>query len=179
MCPSAAEPFGVNLKLRNQAHSQMTATPLNRLVLRDATFDDWRLLYRWRNDIRVRTASRNPEPIDEQTHRDWLTSCLQDSQRRLLIAELNGNPVGTIRVDFGPVCELSWTVAPEARGKGIGGRMVCDVVKTIQSPMKAVTRNDNFASQRIAVAAGFELVYNEGEWMTFQRGPGFSETSND
>ena len=161
------------------AFQPMTTRSNDALVLREATFEDWKLLFDWRNDTQVRAASRNSQPIGEQTHRDWLASCLQDPQRRLLIAELNHKPVGTVRIDIGPVCELSWTVAPEARGNRIGSRMVCALVRTIESPMKAVTRSDNVPSQRIAAAAGFELIDNNGEWMTFQRGPGCLETSND
>jgi UDP-2,4-diacetamido-2,4,6-trideoxy-beta-L-altropyranose hydrolase len=141
------------------------------LVLRDVTNDDWQLLLDWRNDPTSRSASRNSEAIEPTAHREWLSRCLANDCSTLLIAELNGIPAGTVRIDSGPVSELSWTVAPEARGKGLGSRMVSQVVRTSRVPLRAVTRSDNLASQRIARAAGFVFDHSDGDWMTFLRIP--------
>ena len=73
----------------------------------------------------TRHASLNTENISFEAHQAWVRSVLADPARRLYVAERQGIPVGTLRVDRrDDACELSWTVAPEFRGRGIGTRMV-------------------------------------------------------
>jgi RimJ/RimL family protein N-acetyltransferase len=53
-------------------------------------------------------------------HRTWLRRVLADPDRRLLVAEHAGTPVGTVRFDRdGDAWEVSITVAPAARGRGL------------------------------------------------------------
>jgi RimJ/RimL family protein N-acetyltransferase len=141
------------------------------LVIRAATIADWRLLFEWRNDVQSRAASRNQNPVDAESHLGWLNASLANPKRRLLIAELNAQPIGTVRIDLGPPCEVSWTIAPVGRGKGLGARMVSQVVHDVETPMIAVARATNVASIRIAEAAGFKIILNDGEWVTLQREP--------
>lgn len=141
------------------------------LIIRPATIEDWKLLFEWRNDAWSRLQSRNSDPIDEHDHIEWLSASLANPKRRLLIAELDSQPVGTVRIDDGPPSEVSWTVAPAARGKGIGARMVSRAVHDAEIPMIAVARATNHASIRIAESAGFKLTDDEGEWVTLQREP--------
>jgi RimJ/RimL family protein N-acetyltransferase len=142
------------------------------LMLRSATMDDWQLLLKWRNDPETRKASRDTTIVDESAHRSWLQNCLQADNRQLLIAEVDTVPVGTVRLDLDEVCDVSWTVAPEARGRGFGKQMVSAAVRTVKLPMKAVARVENIGSQKIAEAAGFQIVEDDGVWRTFQRKPG-------
>ena len=114
-------------------------------------------------------------PIDERTHRAWLESALRDKNIKLFIAEQSQTPVGTVRLDFGADCEVSWTVAPAARGMGIGRRMVWQVVRHVKQPMRAVAKTSNIASQRIAYAAGFDLVEFDEDWLIFRRNASISE----
>lgn len=141
------------------------------LVIRTATIQDWKVLFEWRNDAQTRAASRNPHPIDEQSHLKWLNDGLANPKRQLLIAELHSEPVGTIRIDLCSPCEVSWTVAPAARGKGLGARMVRQAIRDVELPLIAVARTTNHASIRIAEAVGFRLIRIDGEWMTLQRDP--------
>lgn len=141
------------------------------LVLRDATMEDCQLLLTWRNDADTRAASRNTAVVMEPTHRNWLVNTLKSDFHRLLIAELSGVPIGVIRLDLEEECEISWTVAPEARGKGLGKRMVSAAVNTVTAPVKAVIRVGNVGSQKVAEASGFHKVEDDGKWQTFHRPP--------
>jgi RimJ/RimL family protein N-acetyltransferase len=141
------------------------------LFLRAATIEDWALLLEWRNDPQTRSASRNQEPIEKESHLKWLTDNLKNSDSKLLIAELDCKPVGAVRIDFGPQSEISWTVAPFERGRGIGTQMIALAVRTIDMPLIAVARTSNIASIRIAEASGFRLVKSDGEWVTLRRAP--------
>ncbi|MDG2013116.1 MAG: GNAT family N-acetyltransferase, partial [Pirellulaceae bacterium] len=93
--------------------------------LRPANQDDIDLLLRYRNDTQTRAASRNQEPVDKHEHSQWLSQTLMRKDRRLIIGEIDGLPVGTARLDIreDQSIEVSWTVAPEMRGQGIGHQL--------------------------------------------------------
>src|SRR5690348_1550527 len=115
------------------------------MKLRRATLDDAERLWRWRNDPETRANSISTDPVPLESHIAWLKSSLRNPDRKLLVAELDGEPVGTVRIDNDR--ELSWTVAPEARGRGIGGAMVAAVV--FPGAVARIKR-ENLASQKIA-----------------------------
>ena len=115
--------------------------------------DDAQLLFEWRNDPATRAASHNTAPLDFDLHLMWLKASLGNDARRLYVAMLDGVPVGTIRADLSDVTELSWTVAPQWRGRGVGTRMVALAAAT-HSPVRAEIKSANIASQRIAEKAG-------------------------
>ncbi len=140
---------------------------------REATFDDWKVLLDWRNDPAARMASRTGAPLLECRHQEWLRNCLGDEHRELLIAMSNGRSIGTIRIDFAEVSELSWTVAPEARGLGFGRLMVANAIERLTNRgksimLQAVVNVDNLASQKIADACGFQLFSQDDTWMTYR-----------
>lgn len=129
------------------------------MMFRPATMEDAQLLFDWRNDPSTRAASHNTQAIEFSSHVQWLERALADKNRRLLIAMVDGIAVGTCRTDHaGGATELSWTVAPHARGKGIGRKMVTELARATQPPLTAEIRADNAASIKIAEAAGFSIV---------------------
>jgi RimJ/RimL family protein N-acetyltransferase len=128
------------------------------LEFRPAAMHDAELLLKWRNDQGTREASHNVETIVLESHRAWLAKTLKNPDRRLLVAILNGVPVGTVRADLDDgVWKLSWTVAPEARGQGIGKRMVAYLADQIEGPIRAEVKAGNDPSGRIAEHAGMTL----------------------
>ncbi len=91
-----------------------------------------------------------------------MTSILENENRKLYVAEIDGVPVGTVRVDsekYG--YELSWTVSPMMRGSGIGKEMVSQLAKGISEPVRAEIKSGNIASIRIAEGAG--LIFEREE----------------
>jgi RimJ/RimL family protein N-acetyltransferase len=125
--------------------------------LRPATIEDAEMLLRWRNDPETRANSFVTAEIDLATHLNWLRQSLGMSGRRIFIGLHEGVPVGTVRTDFGNErIEISWTVAPEVRGQGLGKKMVCDAVEFLNHPptLFARIKNGNVASEKIARAAG-------------------------
>jgi len=132
-----------------------TADPL---TLRPATLLDSDLLLDWRNDAQTREASHNTAAVRTDEHVGWLSKTLEDPSRRLFVAEEAGCPVGTVRASLSDgVWELSWTVAPNARGRGLAKRMVAKLAQQISEPIRAEVKADNVASARIAEYAGMEL----------------------
>ena len=125
------------------------------IKLRPATVDDADLLLEWRNDPETRNASHNTAEVQREEHVSWLKKTLNNTSRQLYIAEENGIPVGTVRADLvDGVHELSWTVAPNARGRGVATRMVALLARQISQPIRAEVKSGSTASARIAERAG-------------------------
>jgi RimJ/RimL family protein N-acetyltransferase len=76
----------------------------------------------------VRAWSRSSEPIDSDSHAEWLRQSLADPDRHVLIVAraADGLPVATTRYDVRTAngsrarWEVSIVVAPEMRGRGFG-----------------------------------------------------------
>jgi RimJ/RimL family protein N-acetyltransferase len=130
------------------------------LRLRPATAADAALLLEWRNDETTRHASHNTAAVTPEDHARWFDALLRNPSRRLFIAEDHGEPVGSVRADRDPdgAChELSWTVAPSARGRGVGVRMVQLLLAEVSGQVRAEVKPGNPASVRIAEAAGLRF----------------------
>ncbi len=125
------------------------------ITLRPATAEDARRLFDWRNDPETRVNSGDTREIDWAEHVAWLDLTLTGTTRRLFIGESGGRAVGTVRADrANGGWELSWTVAPEARGRGFGRTMVRAMIGTLSGTIRARVRRENGPSRRIAEAAG-------------------------
>lgn len=148
-------------------------TPLegDGLILRLADIDDAELLFHWRNDTLTRAASRQKEPIPFEEHISWLKATLTNPKRQLYLAFEGKEAVGTCRADRDDngIYELSWTVAPSARGRRIGKRMMSLLASHIDGPLFAEVRQDNPASIAIAKHIGMELTDDLGEVYHFKK----------
>lgn len=132
--------------------------------------DDAERLFAWRNDPATRAASRNTQTMEFAEHRAWLEKSLAMSWRHIFIAEVDGTPVGTVRTDEGlRDTEVSWTVAPEFRGKGHGRMMVKTVVAQTPGPLTADVKIGNASSLHLAEAAGFRKVHSMGGFVHLMR----------
>lgn len=139
------------------------------LTLRTATMEDAKQLHEWRNDLLTRQNSINMDEVPWENHVAWLEKSLASPDRTLLVAEQDERPVGTVRIDREDgVLELSWTVAPDARGNGVGQKMVALCADQTEGPLVAHIKRENRASQRIAEAAGFRLE-KDGELQIWRR----------
>lgn len=140
------------------------------IELRHASMDDADLLLQWRNDPITRRAGHNTLEVGRSEHLAWLEKTTRSESRRLLVAEKDGVPVGTVRLDFHDgECELSWTTAPSQRGKGIAKEMVAKVASGITQAIRAAVKSDNAASERIALHAGMIFVCEKNGLKYFRR----------
>ncbi len=129
--------------------------------LREATTDDARLLYGWRNDPETRSASLNGGALNFAGHEAWLVRALANPARHLLIVE-DDVALGSVRFDHikAQLYEISIVVAPEQRGRGIAGEMIDTAVtwlfeNTSAEVVKATIRKTNQGSARAFKKAGF------------------------
>lgn len=133
------------------------------LVARPATLLDADLLFEWRNDVGTRSGSRSPHEVSRDDHVAWLSRAVDSGERQLLVVEDEGCPVGTVRWDHlrGTDWEVSITVAPEARRRGLGvpllraGEVALGGAIGGAARLVATVHQDNAASRRLFERAGY------------------------
>lgn len=131
---------------------------------------DAKALFEWRNDPVTRAASHETAEIRMADHLAWLEKCLADPDRKLYVAEIDGAAVGTVRADqTGGTWTLSWTVAPNRRGRGIGKRIAAKLAHAITNPIRAEVRSENLASMRIAEHLGMRPVREVDGFLHYER----------
>lgn len=112
----------------------------------------------WRNDPVTRYASLTQHIIRKKEHSRWLRDSLANPNRKIYVAEKDGVPVGTFRVDLqADLLFLSWTIAPLWRQRGFGTEMVETVQIEDHKVLKAVIRKDNIPSKKLALHLGMSL----------------------
>ncbi len=150
------------------------STLADTLIFRKATLHDAELLLFWRNDAETRENSLNGQIVSLSEHLAWLEKTLADPNRQLFICEKTGHPVGTVRIDRldNDSCELSWTVSPQFRGRGIGSAMVKKAAQTVSGRLIAKIKCEASSSQQVALRAGFKnivtrdgITYWEKNWL--------------
>ena len=142
------------------------------LRLRPATLDDSRRLLDWRNDAETRRQSKTDGVVALSDHETWLARVLESVDIRLRIAEIAGDAVGSVRADREDKrWTLSWTVAPEARGRNAGVRMVDAMIRELAAPVRAEIKPGNAASLRMAEKLGMTRIADEGGMTVWTLGP--------
>jgi RimJ/RimL family protein N-acetyltransferase len=141
------------------------------VVVRAATEGDSGLLLAWRNDPETRAWSRTTDPVAPADHGRWLARALNDPGRRLLIAEYGHKPVGTVRLDRDDDhWEISITVAPEARGRGLAVPILLAAELSLDdTTIRACVNRDNAASIAIFRRAGYQPLATDGPWLWFHK----------
>ena len=134
------------------------------VALRPATAEDEAMLLEWANDPGTRAASRSHEPIPPADHQRWLVRRLATpDDARIWIGESDGLPIGVVRFERrGPDrVEVSITVAPDARGRGLARPLLEEGIVAARAVFGRVTiladvLPGNEASMRLFGAAGFK-----------------------
>ncbi|GAB3630721.1 hypothetical protein GCM10027421_00740 [Microbacterium shaanxiense] len=130
-------------------------------AVRRATMADARTLFDWRNDESTRQNSRSSEALVWDDHVAWLARCLADPERRLSVVSQGPDDIGTVRWDrrADHDWEISITLAPQSRGKGLGSAVLAAGEKAldVDAPVRmlASIHSDNGASRRLFQRAGY------------------------
>jgi spore coat polysaccharide biosynthesis predicted glycosyltransferase SpsG len=151
------------------AQRVVTRMRTTQIRLRPATIDDARLLLDWRTDEVTRRWSFSSADITWEGHVGWLRRTLDEVASLLLVAEdREGTPVGQLRFEIGPdgAAEVSVTMAPEARGGGLGAAVVAAGVdrlfeSTATQTVIARIKPQNVASVATFVRADFDPAGSE------------------
>jgi len=130
------------------------------MKLRKATYEDWKILLDWRNDPITRKNSFDQNKILEQTHKLWFNDSLLNPYREIYILEDNLTPVGSIRLDNILLNEytLSWSIAPNQRGKGYGNKILELLLQNKTGKFIAEIKPENVASIKMVLKNGFKKI---------------------
>jgi N-acetylneuraminate synthase len=132
------------------------------VVLRPARVQDARLLFAWTNDPRTRAASFDSSPVQWDPHLAWLSRKLADPTSRFYVGVADGVEFGVVRFDgVGGEAELSFSIAPEQRGRKLAGPLVArgtdEIFRTSSTrTVRALIKRDNVASLKTLERLGFE-----------------------
>ena len=129
--------------------------------LRPATQDDSADLLRWRNDPATREASVQQGEVSLADHVAWLEKALVSKDRLLFVGWRENQRLGQVRLDSRGqgAWEVSITVAPEQRGRGLAAAMLrageAAAKKVGATLLTARIRQANTASLKAFKRAGY------------------------
>ena len=150
------------------------------MTLRPATMEDSDTLFRLRNDPDTRKWALQPELVALPNHEHWLKVTLADKDKiELLIGEVDGKPVGTVRFNLLPSADgdqqyVSITVDPNLRGRGFGKLLLeAACLRRKNDNLSAIINKKNERSITIFESCGFIEVqqYSDSRFLLFRRGP--------
>ncbi len=124
------------------------------------------ILFQWANDPETRRNSFNHHVISHEEHEAWFDRLMSDPNRIQYILMDGDNSVGQLRIDITEeVAEISYSIAPNERGKGYGHRII-DLAKQViegEYPfiktLKAAVKPNNVASISCFENNGFAENY--------------------
>ncbi len=132
------------------------------LYLKKATIEDAEDVLSWRNDPTTRENSFTKGEISLLSHMNWFQRKLANPNCHIFILMDGDVKVGNIRVDVTEdVGEISYMIAPEARGKGYGKKIIALVEEELRNAstgvktLTAFTLKENTASGKCFVANGY------------------------
>lgn len=139
---------------------------------RPAHRGDCRWLWQVREHPSVAKQSLNPTPIPYIRHCRWFRHLLSSNQRRLdIYADTQSStPLGYLRAEPYQTGQLlSWAIAPEFHGRGLGKQMLASWCQMANTPLWAQIKAENFASQAIAAQANFSKISEVNGIQTWAR----------
>lgn len=138
--------------------------------IRHALPSDEKNIFEWRNHPSIRAVSIKKDSIDFVSHQTWFKNTLQNTSIKLLIAEVNSNPVGVIRFDLmSQVAEISIYLiqqkneAQQKNGSGLGYAILTAAEAWLlkQYPLlkefSANVLDGNIASHKLFKKAGYQI----------------------
>ena len=120
-------------------------------------------LWVWANDTATRRASGDRALIPWGEHVDWLQSLNGTVDHQVATDRDTGQPLGVIRLDFSDdktEAQLSYCVAPEARGQQVGTQLVQWAMDTHanETQLFADVEPTNEYSAKIFLTLGWQVI---------------------
>jgi RimJ/RimL family protein N-acetyltransferase len=144
-------------------------------VIRPAAEGDRDLLLAWRNDPGDYRWYGSPEPVDPDTHGEWLAARLAMEPPTLWVVEDDGTVCGSVRIDpeAGATGSVSVVVDPAARGRGIAAGLISHLDAVAPAlgltRLEAVVHADNEPSRRLFLSAGYVPERTDGAFTVLVR----------
>ena len=136
------------------------------VFLRKVEKDDMDLLFKWANDLLVRSNSFNSDIISYENHVKWFNKIIENPTVLQFILMDEDTPVGQIRLNVdGEEAEIGYSIGSEFRGKGYGHKMLQLIADKIDADypniktLVAKVKPDNIASNKLFEREGYEKKY--------------------
>ena len=131
-----------------------------KIFLRKAEEEDSHFLFELRNDELVRKSSFKISPILWETHRNWLVRGINSENEHLYVLTDGIECYGQVRLSVsGEEADISYSIKNEARGRGLGKRMLKLAESVLQSERDIMfvgkVKKDNIASQKVFERLGY------------------------
>ncbi|MDP3791539.1 MAG: GNAT family N-acetyltransferase [Candidatus Omnitrophota bacterium] len=134
-------------------------------ILRTATRDDCKDLWKWRNRPEIRKNSFNDKPVPWCTHKKWFDCKMQDNNSRIYICQQGQDKAGVIRFEVrGRSVIVSVNTNPVFFNRGFGTGMVKLGTKKAFSefgsskPIFAEIKKENQVSRKVFLKAGYKYA---------------------
>ena len=143
--------------------------------VRRAEMKDCLSILNWRNNSLSRSMSRNEALIDSNSHIIWYSNMLKNLDRCLLIGEILNVSIGMVRFDRllpSQNWEVSVTVAPGYRGKGLSKKLLASAInffygKFPEAGIVAEIKPENVISRNLFEASGFNYYSGDEHMLRF------------
>ncbi len=146
--------------------------------IREADESDSSFLFALRNDPIVRANSFHHEEVPRGDHERWFSSVMASDRRRQFIITADGAPAGQLRLDLddtGACAEISYSIAPTMRGRGIGNRCIAlseEITRRYFPSVRTLIAEvlpHNGASAAIFVKNGFRESAREASKIVYEK----------
>ncbi len=161
------------MKLVNGGGSQRVASVMavSSIEIKRAVKNDSKNLFDWRNNLKIRNASKNSDPISWERHQRWFDAVLADENRELIIGTLGNKTVGVVRFDIeDAAAEVSIYLVPEGGFSGQGRNLLMSAELWLKANRPAIKRirasvlAENDASKNIFITSSYhenEICYQK------------------
>lgn len=131
------------------------------IILRDAILKDAPITYKWFLDKKVRAFSFEKSKVSYEEHLKWFSRKIIEEDCSYLIAEIEGEQIGSIRGDFtdkGVI--ISFLIDSKHHGNGYGRYLLLKGLTHFKSKWPSKTmigyvQTRNIASSKIFESLGF------------------------
>ena len=132
--------------------------------LRPVEKKDYRKIFEWRNESKVRRGMFITRRISWREHKRFWDNLLKNKNRFAFVIELGGQDLGVVRLDrVGSIAEVDIFVSSKYQGRGIGTNAIKEVKKKAEElnidKLIAKVKPDNKPSIKTFENSGFELKH--------------------
>lgn len=138
------------------------------LVVRPVRLSDRDTLLAWRNDPTAYCWYLVAAPVTQEAHDAWLSGRLARENPTLWIADLEGDPAGSVRLDLDDDAgaSVSIVVAAGHRGQGVGAALLAGVAREAAAlavtEITAVVHAGNASSRALFERASYQIQPDGG-----------------
>ena len=125
------------------------------------------LFWNWANDPDVRNNAFHSEEIPLHAHKIWFAERLRDASAALFVIESSEGAIGQVRLeDNGGAKQISYSIARQFRGKGLGCTILSMALNGVMGRLVAEVKMQNIPSIRVFKKLGFHasLIEDRGAW---------------